>query len=425
MKPRGGIVAAFCVGVTLTAFATGDREVQGVAVACQRTCPDAVQFPVEAAGCVAQMAACQTRLGLYDTYMAQLGAGVNKRSLPAAYVEVLQPFYPGAPLGNYRFGFSPRQPAVATTDCSMTYYTTQAYVDKAAAGSLSTPNELKLLFHEIHHYRQCLEVGGRNQFAKMWFGQIPLNRLQTFDMNIIHDAMPMEALASASQEAIFASVSGSNLDSSGRLVPSMRVVLKRGADTVGNTMTATTGTPVNLTAELTGGSQPVKSLWQLRYSTGVLVEIGARDSRTLSHTFSGTGSYELVFNAFQEGTGLRASQRVTASVQQPITVTVPERSIADNVTLAKRTLSVTLRNTRASAVTGTVCIGDPSDSNRLGQSATTSAGLASFQVAAAVPVVVTATAPGYIGATRTLTTSSADSAVSITLSPGVGGAVCR
>ena len=166
MNARRGVVAAICAAVTLTAVAAGDREVQGVAVACQRTCPDAVRFPVEAAACVAEMAACQTRLGLYDTYMAQLGAGVNKRSLPAAYVEVLQPLYPGAPLGNYRFGFSPRQPAVATTDCSMTYYTTQAYVDKVAAGSLTTPNEFKLLFHEIHHYRQCMQAGGRNQFAK-------------------------------------------------------------------------------------------------------------------------------------------------------------------------------------------------------------------------------------------------------------------
>jgi len=425
MNARRGVVAAICAAVTLTAVAAGDREVQGVAVACQRTCPDAVRFPVEAAACVAEMAACQTRLGLYDTYMAQLGAGVNKRSLPAAYVEVLQPLYPGAPLGNYRFGFSPRQPAVATTDCSMTYYTTQAYVDKVAAGSLTMQNELKLLLHEIHHYRQCMQAGGRNQFAKMWFDQIPLNRLQTFDMHTIHDAMPMEGQARSAQETIFAAVSESNLDASGRLVPSMRVVLKRGADVIGNTMTATTGTPINLTAELTGGSQPVKSLWQLRYSTGVLVEIGTRDSRTLSYTFSGIGSYEVVFNAFQEGTGLRASQRVTASVQQPITVTVPERSVADNVTLAKRTLSVTLRNARASALAGTVCIGDTSGSNRLGQSATTSAGLAAFQLAAGMPVVVTATAPGYLGATRTLTTSSADSALSITLTPGVGGAVCR
>jgi hypothetical protein len=428
MKARAGITAV-CIAVGLTAaVAAGDagkKDVQGVSVACQRTCPDAVRFPVEAAACVAEMTLCQTRLGLYDTYMSQLGVGVTRRSLPAAYVEVLQAFYPGAPLGNYRFGFSPRQPVVATTDCSMTYYTTQAYVDKVAAGSLSTPGEFKLLFHEIHHYRQCMQAGGRNQFAKLWFDQIPLDRLQTFDMHIIHDAMPMEGQAKTAQETVFAAVSESNRDSAGRLVPSLRVVLKRGTDTVGSTMTATAGTPLTLTAELSGGSQPVKSLWQLRYSTGVLVEIGARDSRTLSHTFSGTGSYELLFNAFQEGTGLRASQRVTTTVQQPRTITAPERSIGDNVALVKRTLNVTLRNTRASALTGTVCIGDASDSNRLGQAVTTSGGLASFQLAAGISVVVTATAPGYIGATRTLTTSSADSAVSITLTPGVGGAACR
>jgi hypothetical protein len=307
----------------------------------------------------------------------------------------------------------------------MTYFTTQSYVDKVAAGTLTAPNEFKLLFHEIHHYRQCMQSGGRNQFAKMWFDQIPLSLLQTFDMHAIHDAMPMEGQAKSAQETIFTSVSESNRDASGRVVPSMRVVLKRGGDTVGGTLTATSGTPLNLTAELTGGSEPVKSLWQLRYSTSVLVEIGTRDTRTLSYTFNGVGSFELLFNAFQEGTGLRASQRVATIVQQPRTVAVPERSLADNVALVKRTLSITLRNSRAAAVAGTVCVGDASDSNRLGQSVTTGEGLASFQVAAGIPVVVTATAPGYIGATRTLTTSSADSALSITLTPGVGGAVCR
>ena len=163
----------------------------------------------------------------------------------------------------------------------------------------------------------------------------------------------------------------------------------------------------------------------MRYSTGALVEIGPRDSRTLTYTFTGSGSYELLFSAFQEGTGLRATQRVATTVVQPRTVVMPERTAADNVTLVKRTLSVTLRNSRGSALAGTVRVGDPSDSNRLGQSATTSGGLASFQLAAAIPVVVTATAPGYIGATRTVTTSSADSSLSITLTAGVGGAVCR
>ena len=133
----------------------------------------------------------------------------------------------------------------------------------------------------------------------------------------------------------------------------------------------------------------------------------------------------MLFNAFQEGTGLRASQRVTTTVQPPRELIVPARSVGDNVALVKRTLSVTLRNTRAAAVIGTVCVGDASDSNRLGQSATTNVGLASFQLAAAMPVIVTATAPGYIGVSRTVTTSSADSTLSITLTPGVGGAVCR
>jgi hypothetical protein len=149
-------------------------------------------------------------------------------------------------------------------------------------------------------------------------------------------------------------VSESNRDASGRLVPSMRVVLKRGADTVGSTLTATTGTPLNLTAELTGGSQPVRSLWQLRYSTGALVEIGTRDSRALSYTFQrGRGSYELLFSAFQEGTGLRASQRVAdqrAASRSQLPFLSEARGQLRRSSSTR--LNVTLRNTRGSAVAG-------------------------------------------------------------------------
>ena len=425
MKNRTmSLLAAAWVGVALTASAAGDRDAQGVAVACQRTCPDATRFPAEATACLAEIGLCQTRLGLYDTYMTQLGAGVTRRPLPAAYIEVLQPLFPGTPLGNYRFGFSPRQPAVATTDCSMTYYTTQSYVDRLAGGTLTTPADLRLLFHELQHFRQCTQAGGRGQYARMWFDQIPVNQLQTLNMQVIHDAMPMEGEARATSDTVFASVSETNRDASGRLVRSLRAILKRGTETVGSTMTATAGTPIALAAEMTGGSEPIRTIWQLRYSTGARTEIGTRDSRTLSYTPSGTGSFEILFDAFQEGPGLRDSRRVATSVQAPRTVALPDPGIAANVTVVRGTLNVTLRNSRGAALRGVVCTGDGPGSTRFGRLATNADGLASFQLASGVSIVITATAPGYLGATRTLTTSSSTSAVSITLVPGVGGANC-
>ena len=78
MNARAGI-AIVCLGVTV-AVAVAAKDLQGVTVACQRTCPDAVRFPAEASACVAEMALCQTRLGLYDTYMTQLAAGVTRTS---------------------------------------------------------------------------------------------------------------------------------------------------------------------------------------------------------------------------------------------------------------------------------------------------------------------------------------------------------
>ena len=119
-------VATACAAAAATFFSVAVRTdaAQGaVAATCQRTCPDVTRFPAEHAACLAEIAACQTRLGLYDTYMAQLGAGVTRRALPQVYVDVLQRFYPGASLATYRFGYSPRQPARATTDCSVAQIT--------------------------------------------------------------------------------------------------------------------------------------------------------------------------------------------------------------------------------------------------------------------------------------------------------------
>jgi hypothetical protein len=88
--------------------------------------------------------------------------------LPAAYVEVLQPFYPARHSATIASASAPDSPLWRPPIVPMTYFTTPSYVDKVAAGSLTTPDEFKLLFHEMHHFRQCMQAGGRNQYAKMW-----------------------------------------------------------------------------------------------------------------------------------------------------------------------------------------------------------------------------------------------------------------
>ena len=96
----------------LTAPVEGGRNTQKLlAAACERTCPEGLQL----AACLSEIALCQTKVGLYETYMSQLGAGASLKTLPAAYVQVLQPLYSGVTLQAYLYGYSPRQPAVATT----------------------------------------------------------------------------------------------------------------------------------------------------------------------------------------------------------------------------------------------------------------------------------------------------------------------
>ena len=44
---------------------------------CKETCPDPLRDPGGAAMCHARIAACETKLTSYNSYMAQLGAGVT------------------------------------------------------------------------------------------------------------------------------------------------------------------------------------------------------------------------------------------------------------------------------------------------------------------------------------------------------------
>ena len=162
---------------------------------CNETCPSPLTNPVGAATCAARIAQCNHNLTLYAGYMTQLGALVTLYQLPQLYRDVLRQFYPGVNLDNYRFGYSNRQPSGnATTDCSVTYWNdSQAtYVAALRGGNLNTDQQWRWLFHELRHFGQCLAVGGRWAYAKMWFGQLETTFIQNSDLATLHDRMPME-----------------------------------------------------------------------------------------------------------------------------------------------------------------------------------------------------------------------------------------
>lgn len=233
---------------------------------CRETCPNPLTDPAGAAACVARQQACTTKIDLYRTYMGQLGFATTQFALPALYRDVLQPIYRGADLGAWRFAFGDRQPANnATTDCGVTYFNRQGTIDDLRNGRLDEEWEFRWLLHELRHFAQCMQLGGRDAYAKMWFGHLELSFLRTSsgDMTALHDAMPMEG--DAARVALTALTGIASMrDRNGRLVRPVDVQLLVDGAVVGARLTRMTGSAVRLAARTTGGSAPMDFAWSYR-----------------------------------------------------------------------------------------------------------------------------------------------------------------
>jgi hypothetical protein len=185
------LAAALLIAVAPTALSA-----QGV---CQEACPNALTDPAGAAACAARIATCSAKLALYQSYMGQLSLGVTKAHLTPLYVQILAPLYPSVGMNAWQFAWADRQPPLnSTTDCMITYFNPNAtFANRLAQGNLTDDAEIKLLLHELTHVEQCMAAGGRDRYAKIWFGQAEFGWLQTHNLEQIHDIMPMENAANA------------------------------------------------------------------------------------------------------------------------------------------------------------------------------------------------------------------------------------
>ena len=400
-----------------------------VSPACQENCPltDAV--------CQARQALCQTKLGLYFGYMTQLGAGVTMRRLPQTYVDVLQPFYTGANLNDWRFGFSDRQPANnATTDCTNTYFNNAGFVDRLANGLLDKStniNEYNWLFHELQHVVQCRAVGGRDRYARMWFNQLEVGFIRNADLATLHDRMPMEGAASSMATNI-ENGTAQNLDRNDRLVRSISVAFERDGARLGERTSAKAGDRLRLTARATGGSTPLNLRWRLRLPAATsFTSAGTPDSTTFDLVPDQLGAYQVSVEVSQEGSELvPAQRRVIIDVEPKIIVTVPPTLPVTSVGTTvgerlSRALTAVVKNTRGVAVQASVCVGVTGDADRFGQVVAGLDGRAAFQIVRGTAIKITAAAPGYIGVSQSITMPDASHQVSFTLRPGIGGATCQ
>lgn len=272
---------------------------------CRETCPDPFRDPGGATICNARVAACETKLGLYNTYMGQLGAGVTTYQLPPVYRELLQPFYSNN-LGTWRFGFSDRQPANnATTDCSVTYFNRANFVTLLRQGALD--GLWDWLFHELAHFDQCRILGTRDAYSKMWFGHLEIAFIQSNNLETIHDRMMMENSAETVALRVLDRTRAIR-DATNRLVRPLSVSFKGPSGQVlGSKVTIAAGSTYRIDGNVTGGSQPLERIWRWKIPSSSFYAAAPRrvlDGGAGFNVESPPGTYRVQLSVSQPGSNL-------------------------------------------------------------------------------------------------------------------------
>jgi hypothetical protein len=287
---------------------------------CRETCPDPLRDPGGAAICHARIATCETKLSIYSGYMGQLGAGITTYQLPAMYRELLQPFYSNN-IGQWRFGFSDRQPPNnATTDCSVTYFNRANFVNLLRDGTLD--GLWDWLFHELAHFDQCRILGTRDAYSKMWFGHLEIAFLQNNDLATIHDRMMMEGSAETVAGRVMDRTRPIR-DATNRLVRPFAVTLTGpSGQTLGDKVTIAAGSAYRVKANITGGSQPRENAWRwMTPSTGFYAMASSRvlDGGAAFNVGSPTaGTYKVKIFVSQPGSNLvPGAKELTVEVVPP------------------------------------------------------------------------------------------------------------
>ena len=390
------------------------------------------------AACIAREQVCQTKLQLYRGYMGQLGLGLTLHRLPQLYIDLLQAHYNGS-LGNVSFGYADRQPALATTDCNVIYFgtsATRAFVDKVKNGGLTHSAEFKLLFHELRHFSQCTNLGGRDQFAKRWFRDLDISILHqtNVDFQQLHDLMPMEADAKNAADRIFGEIDLLR-DQSGKLVRPLSVELLKGNSVLGSNITAWVGSPLEFTARVSGGSGPFKIDWSVKAPYEVRAQSAQPapgDLSKLQWSPNREGIFEVEAFVTQPGTSLRPALKIIQvkadSNPLPVgTISLNNGSVPSKLqvrTPTFRILNVEVRRSLSIvSSTANVCVIDSANQQVYGRKHAESS-VVSFSVPVGRSVDITVSALRFVGRTQVLTMADSDRSLVVTLNQGSGGPTC-
>ncbi len=89
---------------------------------------------------------------------------------------------------------------VAMTNCKTIWFPHKKKMVKKIQNDNLSKTDLHWFAHELQHVQQCIDKGGKRNYAKMWFGEMPktwvkllLNgKPDDIKDDGLHDAMPME-----------------------------------------------------------------------------------------------------------------------------------------------------------------------------------------------------------------------------------------
>jgi hypothetical protein len=146
---------------------------------------------------------------LYDGYKAFMRKWEGKADthMHPALQDFVKAHYPSVDVARIRWGLvgdTPRSTCI--TDCYDIYCDKDTVLDQVKNGRVESGT---LIFHELTHVEQCQKQGGREEYAKYWFRNLPQGFFNAIDGNVkddfkadVHDKMPMESGANRKGEAV-------------------------------------------------------------------------------------------------------------------------------------------------------------------------------------------------------------------------------
>lgn len=137
----------------------------------------------------------------YKLYMLYIAKGRRTMRIPRKLRKLYQPYF-RVPLGKLRVGTSKHLKMSAITDCYIMFFRPETRMPQQLKnGVFSDESTERFFLHELAHADQCYRVGGRNNYARMWFRHLSKSVIRNIleqkklSSQNIHKRQPMEKQA--------------------------------------------------------------------------------------------------------------------------------------------------------------------------------------------------------------------------------------